>query len=46
MTLLTKNEAKREIDRSQSITRVSISNSVELQKLLKDNKQCMVLILR
>lgn len=46
MTLLTKNEAKREIDRSQSITRVSISNSVELHKLLKENKQCIVLLIR
>jgi len=46
MTLLTKTEAKKEIDRSQSITRVPASAPIELQKLLKDNKQCVLLVLR
>lgn len=46
MTLLTKTEAKKEIDRSQSITRVLASNLTDLQKLLKENRQCIVLVLR
>lgn len=46
MTLLTKTEAKKDVDRSQSITRLSASNLTELLKLLKDNKQCIVLVLR
>lgn len=46
MTLLTKAEAKKDVDRSQSITRVSASNLTELLKLLKDNRQCIVLVIR
>lgn len=46
MTLITKAEAKKEIDRSESITRVSASNQSELQKLLRDNRQCLILLVR
>lgn len=46
MTLVTKTEAKRDIDKAQSISRFNASNSAEIVRFLKDNKQCVVLIVR
>lgn len=46
MKMITKVEAKREIDKASGISRISANNVADVLRALGENKQCVVLVIR